>query len=100
MSTGVSRDSDMGYLKYMYRQDVAVRRIDMSGISLQDQMKAWKPAEDVNPGNRVSSTDEDANYKTSSLLCKLLQQKAVPEVVIYCFDGSHLKYFYFMTLSS
>lgn len=75
MSAGVSRESHMGYLKYMSRQDVAVRRIDMSGISLQDQMKTCKPAEDVNPGNRISSTDEDANYKTSSLLCNSYSKK-------------------------
>ena len=43
----------MGYLKDVSRQDVPVRRIDMSGRSLQDQMKTCQPAEDVDPGNRT-----------------------------------------------
>ena len=51
----------------------------MKGRPLQDQLKIWEPAEDVHSENRNSSTDEDANHKTSSVLCKLLQQQAAPE---------------------
>ena len=61
-------------------------------------MKTKQPAENVNPGNRNSSTDEDANHKASSVLCKLLQQQASPEVNIDCFYGNPLNYHYFMAL--
>ena len=70
----------------------------MNGRPLQDQMKTWEPAEDVHSGNRNSSTDEDANHKTSSVFCKPLQQQAAPEVDIDCLDGNPLNYHYFMAL--
>ena len=41
-------------------------------------------------------TDEDPNHKASSELCKLLQQRAAPEVDIDCFEGNPLNYHYFM----
>ena len=43
-------------------------------------------------------TDKDANHKASSVLCKLLQQQAAPDVDIDCFDGNPLNYHYFMAL--
>ena len=64
------------YLKDVSRQDIPVRKIGMNERSLQDQMKTWQPPEDIDPGNRTSSNDEDANHKTTSILCKLLQQQA------------------------
>ena len=54
----------------------------MSGRSHQDKMKTWQPPADANLGNTTPSTDEDANHKTSSVLCKLFQQQAAPEVGI------------------
>ena len=59
----------------------------MNGRSVQYWMKTWQPA-DLSSGNSNSSTDEDANHKASSVLCKLLQQQAAPEVDIDCFDGN------------
>ena len=88
MDSSASRESHVGYHKDVSRQDVSVRRIGMNGRPLQDQMKTREPVEDVHFGNRNSSNDEDANHKTSSVLCKLLQQQAAPEVDIDCFDGS------------
>ena len=84
----------------MSRQVVPVIRIGMNGRSLQDHVKTWQLAEvnHVNPGNRNSSTEEDANHKASSVLCKLLQQQAAPEVGIDCFGGNPLNYHYFMAL--
>ena len=74
MDSGASRESHIiVYHKVVSRQDVLGRRIGMNGRSLQDQMKTWQPAKDVNPRDRNSSTDEDANHKASSMLCKLLQ---------------------------
>ena len=69
----------------------------MNGRSVQYWMKTWQPA-DLSSGNRNSSTDEDANHKASSVLCKLLQQQAAPDVDIDCFDGNPLNYHYFMAL--
>ena len=74
MDSGASRESHIiVYHKVVSRQDVLGRRIGMNGRSLQDQMKTWQPAKDVNPRDRNSSTDEDVNHKASSMLCKLLQ---------------------------
>ena len=98
MDSSASRESHVGYHKDVSRQDVSVRRIGMNGRPLQDQMKTREPVEDVHFGNRNSSNDEDANHKTSSVLCKLLQQQAAPEVDIDCFDGNPLNYHYFMAL--
>ena len=70
----------------------------MTGRSLQDGMKTCQTAKDADPRNSTSSTDEDASHKTSSVLCKLLQQQAVPEVDIDCFNGNPLNNLYFMTL--
>ena len=98
MDSTASRESHVGYHKDVSRQDVSVRRIGMNGRPLQDQMKTREPVEDVHFGNRNSSNDEDANHKTSSVLCKLLQQQAASEVDIDCFDGNPLKYHYFMAL--
>ena len=61
-------------------------------------MKTWQPAKDANPRDRSSSSDEDANHKASSVLCKLVQQQAEPEVDIDCFDGNPLNYHYLMAL--
>ena len=96
MDSSASRESHVGYHKDVSRQDVSVRRIGMNGRPLQDQMKTREPV-DVHFGNRNSSND-DANHKTSSVLCKLLQQQAAPEVDIDCFDGNPLNYHYFMAL--
>ena len=72
MDSGASRESHVGYPKDVSIQDVPVRRIGMNGRSFQDRMKTWQSPEDVNPGNRTSSNDEDTNHKTSSVLYKLL----------------------------
>ena len=88
----------VGYPKDVSRQDIPVRKMGMNERSLQDRMKTWQPPEDIDPGNRTSSNDEDANHKITSILCKLLQQQAPPEVDIDCFDGNLLNYHYFMTL--
>ena len=98
MDSSASRQSDVGYHKDVSRQDVSERRIGMNGRPLQDQMKTREPVEDVHFGNKNSSNDEDANHKTSSVLCKLLQQQAAPEVDIDCFNGNPLNYHYFMAL--
>ena len=73
MDSGASRESHVGYHKDVSRQDVSVRRIGMNKRPLQDQMKTWEPTEDVHFGNSNSLNDEDANHKTSSVLCNLLQ---------------------------
>ena len=99
MDSGASRQKHEGYPKNMPRQDIPMRSIGMSERSLYDRMKTWQPA-DVDPGNRTLSTDEDVGIKTSSLLCKLLQQQAAPEVDIYRFDGNPLNYHCFMALFS
>ena len=74
MDSSASRESHVGYHKDVSRQDVSVRRIGINGRPLQDQMNTREPVEDVHFRNRNSSNDEDANHKTSSVLCKLLQQ--------------------------
>ena len=84
MDSGASKENHVGYPKDVPRQDVPVRRIGTIGRSLQDAMKTWQTAKDVNPRNRTSSTDEDATHKTSSVLCKPLHQQAAPEVDIDC----------------
>ena len=96
VDSGASRKSQVGYHKDVSRQDASVRRIGMNGRPLQDRMKTWEPSENVHSGNRNSLTDEDANHKASSELCKLLQQRAAPEADIDCFDGNPLNYHYFM----
>ena len=96
VDSGASRKSQVGYHKDVSRQDASVRRIGMNGRPLQDRMKTWEPSENVHSGNKNSLTDEDANHKASSELCKLLQQRAAPEADIDCFDGNPLNYHYFM----
>ena len=98
MDSGASMESHVGYPTNVSIQDAPVRGIGMNRKSFQDWMKTWQSTEDTNPGNRTSSNDEDVNHKTSSVLCKLLQQQAAPKVDIDCFDGNPLNYHYFMAL--